>query len=118
VSLVSKQKLSWVKRIGSLLIAMGCIILAIGTILTISIIIDEVKNPRQGQTGLEVALVFGLALVVSSFPIITGYLLLEKNEEEKIEEHPNNPLICQYCKRDYDRTWKVCLKCGKVLVEK
>jgi len=39
-------------------------------------------------------------------------------DEENVELNPNNPLICHHCNRDYNRTWKVCLKCGKSLVEK
>lgn len=35
-----------------------------------------------------------------------------------VKANPNNPLICHSCNQDYDRSWKVCLKCGKPLVEK
>ena len=68
--------------------------------------------------GWIIALAIGLPLIgIGLFFIFLGD---KENVKRKggLKLNPSNPLICNNCNRDYDRTWKVCLQCGKQLIEK
>lgn len=110
--------------ISRVLFTISFVIIAAGLILFAYFLTDEIMNPQQGQTGLELVLLLILIVVISS-PFLYGGLFLSneniftgKTDMKNVEANPNNPLICHDCNQDYDETWKVCLKCGKPLVKK
>lgn len=99
------------------------VLTAVGLLFTGIAIWVTVGGPGINTTaGNGEHFAFGLLLLVIALPaLISGpllFFLFSHDAKEKIVENANNPLICECCKRDYDRTWKVCLTCGQPLVEK
>ena len=111
------KKKSVHKFMGILLVATGLGIFIFGLLVITDYVTESMKNPQPGQTGLEAILVFVFTFIISGIPFVIGMILLT-DKKETILKNPNNPLICQYCKRDYDKTWKICLNCGKPLIDR
>jgi len=103
------------KFVGISSLIAGSVALVVGIFIIGEII--EVSISYPWATGLEVGLAIIAVFVISGFLFGLGAEILT-NKKEDIKENPDNPLICRHCRRDYDRTWKVCLNCGKPLIEK
>jgi len=103
------------KFVGISSMIVGLVALVVGLFIVSEIVKASISYP--GATGLEVALAFATVFIISGFLLGIGSEILT-NKEENIKENPDNPLICRHCRRDYDKTWKVCLNCGKPLIEK
>lgn len=76
---------------------------------------EEVNRNDKDFINVLTIVLAGAPLSLFLF-VIGGFFATHK--KMIIEEHSSNPLICSNCKLDYDTTWKVCLKCGKPLIEK
>jgi len=75
----------------------------------------------SGPEALGIMIFVGIATIVA-FPLLAlgGYFFTYKWEKPIVydKDSSNLPFYCSKCNRSYDSSWKVCLKCGKPLVEK
>ena len=61
--------------------------------------------------------VIRLSFMMSPLFFLSSGVLLLKYKKEAPSVYPDNTLVCPSCEKSYDSTWKICLKCGKPLVE-
>jgi len=101
----------------------GILLILVGVAIILSLIISMAFGIPYGPNswdGVSVAVLGLPTFIIASLLIMFGVGLINyKKEITKMNSNnPYNPMICNNCKQDYDRTWKICLKCGKPLVEK
>ena len=106
-----------IRKIVGISLTLCAIVVAVICGIVISTIIKSTPSDvNYFQTIAIVAAIGGFTIF--ALLGLGGLLVSRDKETDIIVENPNNPLICHDCKREYDRTWKVCIKCGKPLVEK
>lgn len=98
----------------------GIVLMILGASIATYVIYVAVYNANSAESGLGAIIALFVTLSVA-VPLITfgAYLLFHKKPLTKMEKSLGaDYFICPICGKIYDKTWKVCLKCGKPLVEK
>ena len=99
----------------------GALLVLAGTVLFVAFVFNSIHLYIIGLTNSAIwGFIEGVVPIFALSFLLTGLGVgfIFKKEKSVPVENPNNPLICRYCKQDYDKSWKVCLKCGKPLIEK
>lgn len=81
---------------------------------------EEPRPYGSGPEGLGI-MIASVLLIVIVIPIFAlGFFLLtyKAGKSPPLQDGLKHKMICNICNIEYDKTWKVCLKCRKPLVKK